>query len=167
MKRWYLIRTKPRKETVAEENLRRQGWEIYLPRIQQRRRRRRGRWSEIIEPLFPCYLFIHLHFGFDNISPIHYTTGVHKFVRFSEQPAVVPDEIIESLRRTEDCNKGLRYPNNFPFKPGDKVLIDTGPLTGLQAIFLAEKGQDRVVILFDMLGRENRATVELDVLRSA
>ncbi len=166
MKRWYLIRTKPRKETVAEENLHRQGWEIYLPRIQQRRRRR-GRWSEVIEPLFPCYLFVRLHFGFDNISPIRYTTGVQNFVRFSEKPAVVPDEIIESLRRTEDCNKGLRYLNNLPFKPGDNVLIDTGPLAGLQAIFLAEKGQDRVVILFDMLGRENRATVELDVLRSA
>jgi transcription antitermination factor NusG len=53
------------------------------------------------------------------------------------------------------------------FKPGDTVVVDKSPLAGLQAIFLAETAQDRVIVLLKMLGRENRITVERDMLRLA
>lgn len=163
MKCWYLIHTKPRKEAVAESNLQRQGWEVYLPHIQQPRRRR-GRWIEAIEPLFPRYLFVRLQLGFEDIRPISYTTGVHKLVRFTEEPAVVSDQIIAAIRHAEDLNTGLHHSREPLFKPGDRVVIDKGSLAGLQAIFLAEKGNDRVTILLEMLGRENRVTVKRDVL---
>lgn len=166
MKHWYLIYAKPRKEMVAEQNLQRQGYEVYLPLIQQPHRRR-GHWIEIIEPMFPRYLFVCLRIGYDNIRPIRYTTGVHNLVRFTEGPSVVPDQIVESLKRTADCNTGLHRPKWPLFGPGDAVIIDKGPLAGLQAIFLAETGQERVIILLKMLGRENRVTVERDLLRLA
>lgn len=166
MNRWYLIHTKPRKESVAEQHLQRQGWELYLPRIQQPHRRR-GRWVEVIEPMFPRYLFVRLRFGVDNIGPIRYTTGVRDFVRFAEEPAVVPDEVVETLKRAADCDSGLHYPKGPLFKSGDAVIIEEGPFAGLQAIFLAETGQERVVILLEMLGRENRVTVKRNCLRLA
>ncbi|NIN33844.1 MAG: transcription/translation regulatory transformer protein RfaH, partial [Gammaproteobacteria bacterium] len=59
MKSWYLIHTKPRQEKLAEENLERQGYEIYLP-MAEIRRKRRGRSVRVIDPMFPRYLFIHL-----------------------------------------------------------------------------------------------------------
>jgi hypothetical protein len=40
MLRWYVIHTKWAGETVAESNLQRQGYEVYLPRLQQTLRRR-------------------------------------------------------------------------------------------------------------------------------
>lgn len=163
MKHWYLIHTKPRKETVAEQNLQRQSYEVYLPLIQQSRRRR-GRWLEVIEPLFPRYLFVHLQLGHDNFNPIKYTTGVHNLVHFTEMPAIVPDQIIESLRQTADRNTGLHHLNAPLFQPGDTVLIDKGPLTGLRAIFLAETGQERAIILLEILGRENRIIIKRDLL---
>lgn len=166
MKRWYLVHTKPRKEIVAEQNLQRQGYELYLPLIQQPRRRC-GHWVEVIKPLFPRYLFVRLRIGYDNIHSIRYTTGVRDLVRFTEEPSVVPDQIVESLRRTADCNTGLHRSKRPLFEPGDAVIIDEGPLAGLQAIFLAETGQERAIILLNMLGRENRATIERDVLRLA
>jgi len=166
MKCWYLVHTKPRKEMVAEQNLQRQGYEVYLPLIQQPRRRR-GRWIEVIEPLFSRYLFMRLRLGYENIRPIRYTIGVRDLVRFTEEPAIVPDQIVESLRRTADRNTGLHYPKGPVFEPGDKVTIDSGPFAGLQAIFLAETGQERAVILLEMLGRENRVTIKRDLLRLA
>ena len=51
MKRWYLVHTKPRKEKLAQANLQRQDWEVYLPLLLSRRRRR-GAWAEAVEPLF-------------------------------------------------------------------------------------------------------------------
>ena len=166
MKCWYLVYTKLRKERVAEQNLQRQSYEVYLPLIQQPRRQR-GRWIEAIDPLFPRYLFVHLQPGYDNMGSIRYTTGVRNLVRFTVEPAVVPDHIIESLKQTADCNTGLHHPQDPLFKPGDKVIIDKGPLAGLSAILLAETGEERVVILLEMLGRENRVTVECDLLRLA
>lgn len=151
---------------MAEENLQRQGWQVYLPLIRQPRRRR-GHWIEVIEPLFPRYLFVRFQSGHDNISPIRYTTGVHNLVRFSEYPATVPDSIVESLQRAADGATGLHYPREPLFKPGDKVIIEQGPLAGLQAILLAETGQERVVILLEMLGRENRLPIKRDLLRLA
>ena len=166
MKRWYLVHTKPRKERVAEQNLQRQGYEVYLPLIQQPRRRR-GHWLEVIDPLLPSYLFVRLHFGWDNIGPIRYTTGVRELVRFTQEPAIVPEEIIESLKSAADRDTGIYRFEEALFKPGDKVIIDQGPLAGLNAIFLAETGQERVLILLEMLGRENQITVERDLLRLA
>ena len=166
MNRWYLVHTKPKKEVQAEHNLQRQDYEVFLPRIQQLHRRR-GRWVDVIEPLFPRYLFIRLNFGHDNIGPVRHTTGVHNLVRFTEEPAVVPDTIIETLRCNADPDTGVFHPQGPLFKPGDKVILDRGPMTSLQAIFLAELGQDRVSILLEILGRENRVTVKRDLLRLA
>ena len=166
MKCWYLIYTKPFKERVAEQNLQRQSYEVYLPLIQQPRRQR-GYWIEAIDPLFPCYLFVRLRPGYDNISPIRYTTGVRNLVCFTREPAVVPDHIIESIKQAADHGTGLHYSKGPLFEPGNKVIFDKGTMAGLQGIFLAETGQERVVILLEMLGRENRVTVHRDLLRLA
>lgn len=166
MKCWYLVYTKPRQERVAEQNFRRQSYEVYLPLIQQPCRHR-GRWIEAIGPLFPCYLFLRCQPGYDDISPIRYTTGVRNIVSFNGEPAVVPDHIIESIKQTADYESGVHHFKGSLFEPGNKVIIDRGPLTGLQGIFLAETGQERVVILLEILGRENRITVKRDLLRLA
>jgi transcriptional antiterminator RfaH len=52
MQAWYAIYTKPKQETVAEENLQRQGFETYLPWIKHPKRRR-GKWLDVTERLFP------------------------------------------------------------------------------------------------------------------
>jgi len=166
MKCWYLVHTKPRKEIVAEQNLQRQGFDVYLPLIQQPRRRR-GCWVEVIEPLFPRYLFVSLQLGCDNIGPIRYTTGVRNLVRFTEEPAIVPDQVVESLKCAADRNTGLHYATGPLFEPGSTVIIEKGAFAGLRAIFLAETGQERVIVLLEMLGRENRVTVNRDLLRLA
>jgi transcriptional antiterminator RfaH len=166
MKRWYLVHTKPRKENVAEENLKRQGWEVYLPRL-LRKRRRRGVWTDVVEPLFPRYLFIRLELGVDNIGPIRSTTGVSGLVRFSEEPAVVPSDIIDALMRTSDPTSRLHRIDGPMFKPGDTVVIDQGPMADLRAVFVAATSQERVIVLLELLGRRNRVAVKLDMLRPA
>lgn len=166
MTRWYLVYTKPRKEGVAAENLKRQGYEAYLPLIQQSRRRR-ARWSEAIEPLFPRYLFIRFTLGIDNVGSIRYTTGVSGLVRFTDEPAVVADHIVESIRRRADSENGLHRSKAPRFVPGDTVVIDTGPLARMEGVFVAETGQERVAILLHMLGRDNVVSAERAILRLA
>lgn len=163
VKNWYLVHTKPRKETVAEENLERQGYEVYLPLINQQRRRYE-RWVQIIEPLFPRYLFIRLRPGYDNMGPVRYTSGVQNFVRFTEEPAIVPGVVVDSIKRATDTRTGLHIPKRLAFQRGDTVMIEKGPLANLQAIVWGESGEERVLILLKMLGRETVLTVSRNLL---
>ncbi len=54
------------------------------------------------------------------------------------------------------------------FKPGDSVVIDSGPLAGLRGVFQGPLGPtERVQILIRFLGQSNRAEVPVELLRAA
>jgi transcriptional antiterminator RfaH len=163
MKTWYLIHTKPRQETVAEANLVRQSFETYLPRIRHSRRSR-GKWSSVVEPLFPRYLFIRLELGQDNIAPIRSTLGVTRLVSFGAGPAVVPEVLIEALQAHADPETGVHTPDRNLFEQGGTVRILDGPFAGLSGIFQETKAQNRALILLDILGRAQRLELPLDQL---
>jgi len=159
MKQWYVVHTKPRQETLAFENLDRQFFEVWLPLIKQVRRRR-GRHVGSIEPLFPRYLFIHLDLGRDNISPIRSTFGVSKLVRFGEVPTPVPKGLVNTLKRHADPATGHIRPAEELFRQGTEVTILEGPFAGLNAIYQADCGEQRSIILLDILGNSQRVRIE-------
>ena len=73
--RWHAVLCKPRREALAEANLRNQGLEVYLPRMVGLRRRS-GRWEQRIEPLFPRYLFLNEGDGGRGLASVRSTLGV-------------------------------------------------------------------------------------------
>src|SRR5215471_8397698 len=95
--RWYLVHTKPARESLAEENLQRQGYAVYLPRVVGAAGDRVGASSAAV-PLFPRYLFLRLAEGSQALSPVCYSIGVSAVVRFGSSYAIVPDGIIDELR---------------------------------------------------------------------
>jgi len=163
MSRWYVIQAKPRQEAVAEENLQRQGFEVYLPRLVQPRRRR-GKWQDVVEPLFPRYLFIQLEMGIDDTSTIRSTKGVARIVRFSDYPVPLPEGFVEFLRAHEDPARGAQVPDRPQFQAGERVRILAGPFAGLEGIYNEPSGDQRVVILLDLLGKQNRVALPRDHL---
>jgi transcriptional antiterminator RfaH len=161
-KKWFVVHTKPRKEKVAIDNLQRQGFMAYCPQTIQQKRRRQC-WQKVVEPLFPRYLFVQLNIGADNFLPIQSTLGVVGLVRFGDQPAVIPESTIEAIQQreqaiTETCTE---HPS---WSKGDLLELIEGPFTGLQGIFLKKEGLERVSILLDILGRQNRFNVSINSL---
>jgi transcriptional antiterminator RfaH len=155
---WYLVYCKPRQESVARENLIRQGYETYLPFMRDVRRRQ-GRRVSLIAPMFPRYLFIHLNRETDNWAPIRSTLGVVSIVRFGGTAASVPDDLLAMLRSREDA-QGIQILPVEEYKPGSRVRITQGGFAGYEGIFQASTGRDRVTVLLDVLGRKARATVD-------
>lgn len=49
---WLAVHTRPRQEALAAQNLQRQGYTVFLPELQQRKRRA-GKWRRVTGPLFP------------------------------------------------------------------------------------------------------------------
>lgn len=157
--RWYLVYCKPRQELTARRNLERQGYATYLPLARQGRRRG-GRVSSVVAPMFPRYLFIRLNEQTDNWGPIRSTIGVVSLVRFGALPAAVPDRLVALLRARED-EKGIQVLPLAQFRRGAKVRITDGGFAGYEGVFLARSGRERVTVLLEVLGRHTRATVEL------
>jgi transcriptional antiterminator RfaH len=152
--RWYLIHTKPAAEAVAQANLDRQGFEVYFPRLQQPTLRR-ARWKDAIVALFPRYLFLRLNEGQQALGPVRSTTGVASVVRFGANYAVVPDQVIRELRARADPESGFhKLSSRLPFRRGTAVRIAVGPFSGLEGLFEREAGEDRVVVLLNILGRD-------------
>lgn len=142
--RWYLIQTKPRQEARAEENLQRQNFECYRPRRQ----------TSTEEALFPGYLFIRLDRQLDNWYPIRSTRGVARVVAFGGEPTPVRDELIAQLRQ-----RLAALPDRPGFEPGERVQIKAGGFQELEAIFVSTDGEQRSVILLNLLHREQKVRV--------
>ncbi len=160
---WYVVQTRPRQERRALENLQRQGFDCIYPKTKIWRRRS-GRRLQVTESLFPNYIFIYLTLGETNIAPIRSTFGVLRLVRFGEVIAPVPQTLIQAIfeRMDQEDIVGKNLPE---FTPGQRVMIESGVFSGLEAIFQCESGEERAVLLLDLLGQEVRATIKLAELR--
>ncbi len=164
---WYAVCCKPRQEAVAEENLLRQGFRVYLPRIRIRQRRR-GQWIDAVEVLFPRYLFIRIDPRRRSTAPVRSTRGVVGLVRFGGQPAVVPDAVMNALRQREDAASGLHEDKRPLFSAGEPIKLVDGPLAGMEGVFTQQDGDKRVIVLLELLGKVNKVTVSRDwVARAA
>jgi transcriptional antiterminator RfaH len=145
MKSWYLIYSKPREEKLAQEHLERQGYEIYLPLILGRIRKR-GRTEKSIQPMFPRYLFIYLSDRTDNWGPIRSTIGVSNLVKFGINAAKLPEDLIIKLKENEE-NKGFHDLPDAKLKCGDNLIIAEGPFEGYEATLFSKNAHDRVTVL--------------------
>jgi transcriptional antiterminator RfaH len=166
MKCWFAVCCKPRQELVAQENLARQGFRVYLPRIRIKRRRR-GQWLDVVEVLFPRYVFIHADPDRQSLAAVRSTRGAVGLVRFGGQPAVVEDEVMNALLLRENAASGLHEYDSSLFNSGEAVKLMDGPLAGMEGIFVQEDGERRAVILLELLGKANKVRVDRDLLVKA
>lgn len=157
---WYLIQCKPRQDERAEEHLLRQGYTCYRPR-HTRERLLRGQRRDVEESLFPGYLFILLS-QLDNWAPLRSTRGVSRVVSFGNQPMPVSQELIDCLQQRCSAVSTEQF-----LESGDKVRINHGAFAELEAIFLSMDGNERVVLLMNILHREQKIRVPLASIRKS
>ena len=162
---WYLVYTKPRMEDVAKDNLERQGYRTYLPKVEFNKRVK-GHYRTIIEPLFPRYLFLSMDTENDNWMPIRSTMGVSHIIRFGAMPIQVPTQLVTNIEKTVDEN-GIRHIDQRQFATGDVVEIIDGPFSGYSAIFDSTIGKERVALLLDVVGKQTKMAVSRDNVQFA
>jgi len=151
---WYAVRTKPMKEFFAQDNLKRQGYETYLP-IVKRFVSHARRKILASRPFFSGYLFVHLSKEEQNWTNINSTFGVLSAVRFGDVYPPVPDELIERLRAREDSSGHIVLdPSKIvPFRAGDRVLIRRGDAL-IEGLFKEMRSEDRAIVLIELLKRK-------------
>lgn len=157
MKHWYVVHTRPHKEHQAALNLKRQGYEYYLPQWHCRRRHAR-RVETVARAFFPRYLFVNLDLELDRWRSINGTVGVSHVVNDGDKPLFVPNKVINDIKDREDDN-GLIAPDLSKFTAGQHIEVLEGPMATYTGIFERMPDSERVILLLNILSRQVRATI--------
>ena len=152
---WFAVRVRSNQERTAILHLRQRGYEEFAPSYKSERI-----WSDrkkqIDQFLFPGYVFC--RFNPDDRLPVLTAPGVVDLVGFGRVPEPIPNDEIERVRRMVES--GLLV-TPYPFlHVGQTVLIERGPLPGLEGMLVELKGKRRLVVSINLLQRS--VSAELD-----
>jgi transcriptional antiterminator RfaH len=164
--RWYVAQTRPHGETKASLHLGRQGFETYLPRYLRKRRHAR-RVDTVASPLYPGYVFVAINLGVQRWRSIQSTVGVSRLVCRGEDPAAVPEGVVEELQRRQDEGGLIRLERRARFNPGDTVRVVAGAFSDCLGLYEGMDDRERVAILLDLLGRKVRVFLVSDLVDAA
>ena len=151
---WLLVATKPRSESLARLNLERQGYRVCLPQLSLRKRRH-GRWQQIMEPMFPGYVFVGIVLGEQELATIRSTQGCREPVRFGGRFTPIPDAVVRDFLDADETP----VEHKPTFRSGQQVRIEGGAFAGLEAVFEKSRGADRVQVLLSVLGSLRSVTI--------
>ncbi|MGE0254621.1 MAG: transcription termination/antitermination protein NusG [Alphaproteobacteria bacterium] len=162
---WFVVHTQPESERRALANLRRQGFEAYLP-VFRRRRRHARRVDTVLAPLFPGYLFVRFDADQTRWRSINGTFGVRYLVCAGDEPAPLDDTFVDALRARQD-DHGAICLDTRRFNRGDAVRIVDGAFVDHIARFDQMGDRERVFLLLGILGRTVRVQVPIVYLAEA
>ena len=155
---WYLLKTKPNSKTLAQQHLKRQGFEVFLPLLTQQVRRG-SKFVNSLKPLFPGYIFIGSELDEISWKSINATRGISKAVTLDGHYRTVATEIIEGIKRR--CNQDDILQSMDYLEAGDLVKIERGPLADFICSVDKISDNERVWVLIDILHKQTRAEVPL------
>ena len=160
---WFVIYTKSGEEDKAEKNLKYQSFETYLPKLKKEVITIK-KVKEVIVPLFPRYLFIKIHPESiqKNIGLVRSTYGVSSLLKIGEKPLEIKQETIDTLRLIELNHLKKLEPS---FKKGENVSIKEGSYRNIEAIFLMDNNEKRATLLFDLIGKPTKITIEKNKIK--
>ena len=158
--RWYVAQLKPNSFARAEANLKKQGFETFMP-LRRKTVRHARQMREVMRPVFPGYIFTRFGAARSDWRKINSTFGVSKLISFEAgKPAPVPDALMAGLRARCDAGQVLQPLDDL--QAGEQVRM----LSGAFADFVGEVetfvANDGVRLLFDFMGQATR----LDVRRA-
>ena len=161
--KWYVIRTEPRGEYRAYDELGRGGFEVYFPRAKAPQMRT----SNEDLPLFPGYLFLKCDASDEGMPTLSLAFHVLGWLSFGGVVPSLPDEFVDQLRsQLEDINQegGLWR----RFHSGEKVRVVSGNLETLAEVVEGSKSpRTRVKVLMEFMGQLVPTYVPVENIQSA
>lgn len=147
---WYVARTQPCKEAIAEINLGNQGVRTFLPRFWKTLRRFKS-FEDKLRPLFPGYIFFHSARDPALWRSISGTLGVsHVVWGDGRQPRPVPDAFMAELLSA--CDAGVMTRVTTGLEVGARVQINRGPFSNVLATITGLSDAGRITLFMDIMG---------------
>ncbi|HTB62996.1 MAG TPA: transcription termination/antitermination NusG family protein [Opitutales bacterium] len=159
---WYCVKTQPKREAIAFGALTAlPDVEAFFPRVRYKRALAKGPRA-VVEALFPGYLFAKFAPA-RKVRAVRYARGVSYIVKRGREFAPVPETIVKELHALA-AGQVLELPPE-PWKAGEKVRVIAGIFRGTSGkVAGLVPARQRVQILLELLGQENRVELPLDEL---
>ena len=158
---WFLAQLKPNCASVADKNLKRQGFKTFLP-LEEETRQRNGKFVTYMRSLFPGYIFVAFDVARGLWRTVNSTYGITRLVSLGKEPTTVPLDLVSQLMLRCDAKNKLLPPTLL--KPGDQVTLTKGPFANFVVEVEKSAPDRRVWVLMDIMGAHTRVAV--GVLRS-
>jgi transcriptional antiterminator RfaH len=157
---WYVMHSKPQKEQWLLKQLDALDIDVYYPCL----RHKSGKLaSHLSRPYFPRYLFVNVDLELTGTSMLEWIPGSLGLISFGGEPARVPEGLLQRIRRHVDEMNATHARMLDSLKPGDEVMIGSGPFAGYDAIFCTRLGDtERVQVLLKVL-QDQRMKIDLQV----
>lgn len=158
LKQWYIIKTKPHKESHVDQLLSRAQFVTFYPKIRELVHRGMGQYFHL-KSFFPSYLFLNVDFSESkNFHLIRYTRGVSQVLCSQNKPVPVPEEVMAVLQGRTDGDGVVRVQQEF--KAGDRVRVRKGMVKDLEGILVKPSSEeDRVIVLLRLMNYKMHATL--------
>jgi len=160
---WFLAQVKPNCVNIANINLTRQGFQTFIPRVEETRKRN-GKFVNTIMPLFPGYIFVTFNIANSLWRTINSTHGITRLVSFGNIPATLPKDLVSDLMQRCDTNAKLLPSGTL--RNGDRVTLTKGPFANFVGKVENITPERRVWVLIELMGRKIRVVIEKDILQT-
>ena len=156
---WYLLQTKPNAYVTACENLRRQGFDVFLPFV-TKTTKKNGKFLDIKSPLFPGYLFMGTLMDTIPWKSINSTRGISKVVTLDGVYRSICARVIDGLQSR--CNEDSIIQKFNDLALDDRAKIERGPFSEFISTVDQITDDQRAWVLIDLLQQQIRVEVSLD-----
>ena len=161
-KEWFIVQFKPNKQNQAAKNLNRQGFETFLPLIDTTLRET-SRFINTTRPLYPGYMFITFDRTKYKWHKINNTYGVSRLLTFNSTLKSIPATFINNLM--ERCDSSGKLLPIKKIKKGGQAKVLKGPFASFVATIEKYEDEQRVWVLFDLMGRKTKIQIATDCLQ--
>lgn len=133
---WFAVYTKPRFEKKVIERLKENGYNYYCP-LRKVVKQWHDRKKEVIEPIFPSYIFIKI--SKEKMWKVKEIYGILNYVYWLGRPAIIPESDIQRIKSFLEEHKEAFINNKL--KVNDRVKINSGFLMDKEAVILGLRGK--------------------------
>lgn len=156
-KKWFIAQIKPNSYKAATQNLERQGFETFLPKMKTTQRQNNKFLIKNVY-VFPGYMFVCFDPDIITWTKINNTYGVSKILTFNKKPSEISSDLILELKTRYEINKNPNQKEKL--KKGDSIKFYTGPFSDLIAKVESVDENNRVWVLLEAMGGYKRLKLQ-------
>jgi transcriptional antiterminator RfaH len=147
--KWCIAQIKPNSYNTAIQNLERQGFRFFLPKMEITQRKE-NKFVVNNVYVFPGYMFVCFDPHTISWTKINSTYGVLKILTFGNKSAEISSDLILELKNRYEINS--KPTQKKKLQKGDSIKFYTGPFTDLLAKVERVDEKNRIWVLLEGMG---------------
>ena len=156
-KKWFITQIKPNSYNIAIQNLERQGFETFLPKMEITKRQKNKFVVKNVY-VFPGYIFVRFDPHIITWTKINSTYGVLKILTSNKKPSEISTNLILEMKIRYKINSNPTQ--NIKLETGDSIKFSSGPFTDLIAKVESVEGKNRIWVLLEAMGKFQRLKLQ-------